>query len=262
MAWHKGYLLVAILLVTSFSNLLVANTVMMMGVSIPQGLRLLASLAFSGGLTVLFAGSLIRQAQSSARTAEELRRRVFRDRLTDVSTRDFLFERLSRCPRVSGIVLMVDIDHFKRMNDTHGHMAGDQVIRTVANALRVQCRTEDIVCRFGGEEFLIFLPGSDEAHGKDVAERLRASVKDAYTDFDGQKLRVTISVGAAMKAQEETIDMAIRAADDALYQAKRCGRDRVALSWEPRMPDHTCPLSSEVLCPIRPTAAEHWPHNA
>lgn len=242
MVWHKGYILAAILLVTLLTNLLVANAALLMGSALTQGLGLVLSLAVSLGLTGLFAWSLIHQAQNSARTAEELRRIVFRDRLTNVATRDFFFERLAREPGAEGVVLMVDIDHFKAINDTHGHVAGDAVIRKVASQLRYRCRSDDIVCRFGGEEFLVFLQDGDAARGEAVAERLRAAVAQAVTPFEGEVLRATVSVGAACKTAEMKVDAAIRQADDALYRAKRLGRNRVELDWAPARQQRLVPL--------------------
>ncbi|WP_425073128.1 GGDEF domain-containing protein [Sagittula sp. S175] len=228
----KGYILVVAVIVALAANLIVVNVALVGYAPLSPRNSFLVGLVLSFSVIGLFAWTMIHQAQQSARTAEELRRLVFRDRLTEVSTRDFFFDRVSRRPDVEGVVLMLDIDHFKKVNDTHGHLAGDEVIRTVASQLRIRCREEDIVCRFGGEEFLVFLAGADRVRGAGVADRLCDAVGKAPTIFDNRELRVTISVGATLKPSDMDFETAIRAADDALYMAKRRGRNRVVLAWE------------------------------
>lgn len=123
---------------------------------------------------------------------------------------------------------MIDIDHFKQVNDTHGHAAGDIVLRTVAGILAASCRTSDLVCRFGGEEFLILFPG----RGRDVAalamNRLRQEVHRTAIPVENGEVRVTISVGIAERRPTmKSADELIRTADAALYAAKRAGRNTV-----------------------------------
>lgn len=232
MVRSKVYSLVVALLVAIVANLIVVNALRPGPGILPPHMSFYAGVGLSLAVTALFAWTVLQEAQHSARTADELRKLVFRDRLTEVSTRDFLFDRVARRPEVEGVVLMLDIDHFKKVNDTHGHLAGDAVIRTVASQLRIRCREEDIVCRFGGEEFLIFLSGADTHRGQRVAERLRGAVEAAVTQYEDRALRATISVGATVKPADLPFDVAIRAADDALYIAKRRGRNRVVLTWQ------------------------------
>ena len=174
----------------------------------------------------LYVGVKVRQ---NVQLSEELRRLVERDRLTDVATRDFFFERMSEMPDAYGTSLMVDIDFFKRVNDTYGHLTGDKVISHVASVLQNAVRASDIVCRFGGEEFVVFLADADHAAGEAMAERLRALVADSPIDEAGNTLSVTVSIGGSLKDAAENIELAIQRADDALYRAKNGGRNQVRM---------------------------------
>jgi len=155
----------------------------------------------------------------------ELQRLVERDRLTDVATRDHFYSRMAEDADSFGVSLMVDIDNFKLVNDTYGHIAGDEVIRAVATVLRENVRDDDVVCRFGGEEFVIFLREHDEDQALRVAERIRRTVASHSVDFEGLALTVTVSIGGSNRCRVENIDGAIRQADAALYRAKARGRN-------------------------------------
>jgi diguanylate cyclase len=122
-------------------------------------------------------------------------------------------------------VLLMDVDHFKRVNDTHGHDVGDQVLRQVAGLLAVSARSTDFVARFGGEEFLAILPDTDLAGAAVVGEKIRAAVAGAAVPVVG---RITLSIGAAAAiAGDASEDTAITLADGLLYRAKAEGRNRV-----------------------------------
>jgi diguanylate cyclase (GGDEF)-like protein len=129
-------------------------------------------------------------------------------------------------------LVMVDIDHFKSINDTFGHQQGDEVLKTVAETLRGALREYDLASRFGGEEFAMVLPETDILHATQVAERVRNLV--AHLKFDGSlaRLKMTISLGVATFPDKniKDIDDLIRLADDALYAAKREGRNRVVFA--------------------------------
>ncbi|MCY4335632.1 MAG: GGDEF domain-containing protein [Litoreibacter sp.] len=163
----------------------------------------------------------------------ELQRLVSRDRLTDAATRDFFYERMQRDPDAYGVSLMVDIDHFKSINDTYGHLVGDDVIRHVSSILRSECRAQDIVCRFGGEEFVVFLHEADGDKGLLVAERMRMKVEAAPALSNEQKVSVTVSIGGSLKERMEDINVSIKQADEALYRAKNLGRNRTIVNWLP-----------------------------
>lgn len=125
-------------------------------------------------------------------------------------------------------VLLLDIDHFKRVNDTHGHDAGDAVLRAFAMAVLAALRRDDVLGRYGGEEFLALLPGSDRDAARTVAERVRAAIGAMTVGHGGQAIAVTVSIGIAeIKGPDASWDDTMQAADAALYEAKRSGRNRV-----------------------------------
>lgn len=166
---------------------------------------------------------------------EELREQAVRDPLTGLYNRRYLDEtmgremiRAERYGQPVGIV-MCDIDHFKAVNDTYGHLVGDEVLREFAGLLRKNSRGSDIVCRFGGEEFLLFLPDMPPEIAYQRAEQLRASL--AALQIGKAVIRVTASFGvAAFPENGKTQDALIHAADAAMYQAKEAGRNRVVVS--------------------------------
>jgi len=192
---------------------------------------LAVELPVSGGgevafLTQVFNAMVVRLRGKT----EELERLSVTDSLTGLLNRRRLMEVLAdevkRSQRLEHTfaVLMVDVDHFKDYNDAFGHLAGDEVLVTVAKTLRDQTREVDFVARYGGEEFLVILPEGDLREGTRVAERIRGAV--AASKLPGRK--VTVSIGIAeFPAHGETPDGMIAAADSALYDAKYGGRDRV-----------------------------------
>jgi len=140
-------------------------------------------------------------------------------------------------------LLLVDIDHFKKINDEHGHLAGDEVIKMVANVLRGELRLEDVIARYGGEEFMVLARETNVKGATDLAERLRESVERARCPVGKEMLSVTVSIGVTISiglVQFEnpyTQNDLIAAADKALYQAKSSGRNKVvAIPVQPQRP--------------------------
>ena len=132
---------------------------------------------------------------------------------------------------------MIDIDHFKQVNDRYGHAVGDETIVAVADACSEGKRGSDIVGRLGGEEFAMLLPETDLAQANVVADRLRKRICDRVLMAQKIHFRVTASIGvAAASVSMSGVDILMRAADQALYQAKAEGRDRVVLSSPPPVP--------------------------
>jgi diguanylate cyclase (GGDEF)-like protein len=125
------------------------------------------------------------------------------------------------------VVLMLDVDHFKSINDQYGHAEGDLVLKRVAHTLHDGLRVGDVVARWGGEEFCLLLPRTRLAEGHALAERLTLRIAATGTP------RVTVSIGVAeAQAQTETVDEVIRRADAALYRAKQAGRNRVVVAGD------------------------------
>ena len=126
---------------------------------------------------------------------------------------------------------IADIDHFKHVNDTFGHLAGDAVLAAVASALNALLRDGDLTGRFGGEEFCILLPGTDAAEARQITERLREKISTIVTPVaGGAGSQVTISIGvAALGSSRRDLDELLAAADHALYQAKEAGRNQVCV---------------------------------
>ncbi len=128
--------------------------------------------------------------------------------------------------------ILIDIDHFKQVNDRHGHEAGDAVLKAVAADLQLAAREGDLVARWGGEEFLLLLPLANAEVATAVAERLRARLQALVVETGGQTLQVTASFGVCHQRPEEAWTLALQRADAALYAAKRGGRNRVVLADE------------------------------
>jgi diguanylate cyclase (GGDEF)-like protein len=158
---------------------------------------------------------------------------IFEDPLTGLSNRRFILTQLAgqvSAARRHGrpfSIAMLDIDHFKAVNDNHGHAAGDHVLAEVTRALRERLRAEDQLGRLGGEEFLALLPDAGAAAAAAAAEKLRAEVDGRTIAAGGHELQVTVSIGWATW-EGEAPEALLRRADDALYEAKRLGRNRAA----------------------------------
>lgn len=164
----------------------------------------------------------------------ELTRQAARDSLTGMlNRRSFMleFEReLARVRRGGGVlsIAMFDLDHFKELNDAHGHPAGDEVLRGIAASLQATIRQPDILGRYGGEEFALLMPDTDAEMAMRVCERIRTAVQLGGVEWSGRRLSITISGGvAAFALHGTTSESLIAAADAALYSAKRAGRNRV-----------------------------------
>ena len=173
-------------------------------------------------------------ADVEAQYHEEIYRMTIIDGLTQIHNKRYLYEALDREITRSHrhdrnlAVLMFDIDHFKRINDVHGHLAGDFVLKELARVVQSRIRRDEVFARYGGEEYCIILPETTIDGARSLAETLRQKVQEHQFVFQADRIKVTISVGAAMLSESERgATELIKRADEKLYQAKNSGRNRV-----------------------------------
>lgn len=178
--------------------------------------------------------SMEREALDYREKLEQQRNKALLDPLTGLPNRAAWSERLViehvRSQQVNtGLLLAIlDLDHFKSINDTYGHQAGDKVLKIIANVLRKGLRGDDFIARFGGEEFALLMPGSDLAGGTRLLERLRAAVEQCPFHFKGERVTITMSAGVAVFKPGENASQVLKRADQALYRAKEAGRNQIA----------------------------------
>lgn len=170
---------------------------------------------------------------------DELKHKVNHDYLTGLNSRDWFMNQalieLNRANRFSSplSLLMLDIDFFKAVNDTHGHQVGDIALKSVADIAKSTLRDFDICARLGGEEFAVLLPETNKSQAYEVAERLRLAIENSKVPLPsgGLPLTMTISIGvSSMTSKDDNIDVLISKADKALYEAKKTGRNKVCAS--------------------------------
>lgn len=170
--------------------------------------------------------------------AEELQKLAITDELTgiynrrkfnEISFREFIRAKRNKTPLS---IIIMDLDHFKTINDTYGHATGDDVLKTVAKSISASLRSLDIFARYGGEEFIICLPETSIIAAQKVAERIRLCINErVFHDEQNNVFKISLSLGVAqIKEFSETIEDAIRDADKALYEAKNLGRNKVFVS--------------------------------
>ncbi|UII71677.1 diguanylate cyclase [Pseudomonas sp. HN11] len=173
------------------------------------------------------------EAQGYREHLEVQRQKALIDPLTGLSNRAAWSERLDQevnawHQRGNSLSLaMLDLDHFKRINDGYGHLAGDKVLKIIANVLRKRLRPTDFIARFGGEEFVLLMPNSSLTDALAAGEVLRAAIEACPFHFKGEPVTITVSMGVAQFQPGERSDMALKRADEALYRAKAAGRNQV-----------------------------------
>lgn len=184
------------------------------------------------GLSILILAYVYDRARDMAES--ELNRLATTDPLTQLPNRGMLVETFTRLRAISLraesplSMLMLDIDHFKCINDQHGHAAGDAVLEAFARFLRQQLRETDFVFRLGGEEFMVVLAGADHGAAAAVAETIRCELENLRVPFGSERLTLTASIGVATLGTDgETLDDLLRISDRRMYQAKTQGRNRV-----------------------------------
>lgn len=199
---------------------------------------ILAAIILVLGGVYYFISRLLRKINEAQRKLVQL---ATIDDLTQLYNRRYFFERfnqeMERAKRYQRPLscLILDIDHFKHVNDTYGHLSGDQVLIDIAQILRNNCRQSDLAGRYGGEELIIFLPETDSPGALIIAERIREMIEQHQTvDDRGEIIRVTVSMGVVSLTGPELEKMdknerIVQYADDALLQAKKDGRNRIEI---------------------------------
>ena len=223
----------------------------------PGDLRYEAFLTYQFFLVYLFLGwmglrifnqklALIASKDSLESTKQELeqamavlKKAAFTDTLTGLFNRRAMNQVLEARAKSSStsytdVVIMCDIDNFKAINDSYGHECGDVVLKSVSNRIKNALRKDDCVARWGGEEFLILLDETDMKTGDIIANQLRELIKESSVRYNNQDIIVTASLGLAVMYYDADINESIRLADNALYEAKKSGKDRVCLSFSER----------------------------
>ncbi|NQD36349.1 GGDEF domain-containing protein [Permianibacter sp. IMCC34836] len=206
------------------------------GVHVSQGLHDVSwvhSVFYLAVFVIFYAMGIGFMLMARERLMRDLARRATTDALTGAYNRH-AFEPIASTAlaqidrhQLPVSLLMLDLDHFKTVNDRHGHLAGDYVLKTITEIIRQELRAGDVLARYGGEELSVLLPGSDTAAAKRIAERIRHMVETTVLDWHKQSIRLTVSVGMATAVQREHLLDLIAAADAALYAAKAAGRNQV-----------------------------------
>jgi len=176
---------------------------------------------------------LIADTTDSVNFVKELELAAYTDALTGLYNRKHFTElavaEIQRSSRMNLLLYtaMLDFDFFKTVNDTYGHLAGDMVLKTIAEAVRNSIRSYDLLCRYGGEEFVLLFAVRNEKEAYDVAERIRKGVERCVINYEKNELKITCSIGLAKFLSNDTLDTSIKKADEALYAAKNAGRNQV-----------------------------------
>ena len=179
---------------------------------------------------------LVLAVYTRARRFRSLRSLMLRDSLTGLlnhtTTREHVEAELARMKREEKplALAMLDLDHFKRINDTYGHVTGDRVLKTFSSMLRQRLRGSDIIGRTGGEEFSVALPGATQEQAFSIMDDVREAFACVRQEHDGVEFNVTFSCGIAMFPEHDTITDLAEAADKALYKAKNKGRNRIVIA--------------------------------
>lgn len=191
-------------------------------------------LAFAIGMATIFSWQF---DMALSRLQHKLRVQAMRDPLTGLANRraldDFLESEIARAKRDGGDIslLMIDVDHFKRYNDKHGHAAGDRCLQRVAQIIESNTREgQDLAARFGGEEFVVVLTNTDSDGALRAAEHLRQAIADSPPQLEANQEPLTVTIGCTSAKSLYPVQTILNTADEALYEGKRAGRDRVVFA--------------------------------
>jgi diguanylate cyclase len=219
-------------LVTALAVLISEAIVVLIDRGVPT-VALLASSLCSLVLTPLLGAPVLRLVMHLESVRAQLNALAIQDDLTGVYNRRHFMATVqdewdrARRYRTPAALLLIDADHFKNVNDRHGHLCGDELLRRIAAGIGGALRHADVLARFGGEEFIVFLPHTEALGALDAAERIRAHVQAIGFEWHGRHVAPTVSIGIAPFDPGRTLDRTIQDADSALYAAKAAGRNRV-----------------------------------
>ncbi|MCL1887147.1 MAG: sensor domain-containing diguanylate cyclase, partial [Betaproteobacteria bacterium] len=177
----------------------------------------------------------LREVKRTISMLNKAKQLAFTDTITGIANRHFFMSKirktLTTLPIDWGVsIIMLDIDHFKNVNDTHGHTAGDYILKSVAQEIQNTLRKSDFLARYGGEEFIVMVEDADKNLIAGLAERLRERIQHASFIYKERLIPITVSVGVAMREGNQTLEALIELADEALYRAKRNGRNQVEIN--------------------------------
>lgn len=210
----------------------ISNSLASLAHPVPGPVWVVAGL-LAGVATVMAVSHVADQIAVSRDAREERFYNLLRhDALTGTLNRSFFLDRI-RAEAVSGALLVIDVDHFKAVNDRFGHYTGDAALTHLATAMIREFEGCGFVGRLGGEEFAIYLPGTNFERACSATEALRGAIEANEFEFDGQLLTLTVSIGLAMHEPQVPIGKTLRVADDNLYAAKKAGRNCVATHTNP-----------------------------
>jgi len=199
--------------------------------SYPQdfNLRILLSFVLITFLSAMYEYNNVKVFDTMKKLREELEYTATRDHLTSLYNRRGYEKHIQNIPNPNGIILMCDMDLFKKVNDNYGHDTGDFVLQEVALSIQSMIRKEDVAVRWGGEEFFVFLPCTSVEQGVLVAEKIRVAIENLSLVYNEHSIETTLSIGLAEVSKDISLQKSISNADIAMYHAKKAGRNTVSI---------------------------------
>lgn len=190
--------------------------------------------AFPAGFLIFWQNEKLKRALAELQEAHtQLKTKATHDQMTGLLNREAFFEKSKQARRKCdhGALLLIDADNFKNINDSFGHLVGDEALKLISNALRISIREHDLVGRVGGEEFCVLLPATNRDDAEAIAERIRMEVEQlVFHPVEGHPHPLSVSIGAVVSDGQQPTSQLMRLADRCLYEAKEQGRNRVVFA--------------------------------